>query len=123
MSKILIVDDDAMNRRLYQIILESNGHEAIQAADGKAGIRLAKEMLPDLILLDIQMSVMDGIMAFTILRSEPLTKEIPVVALTAYAMEGDKEKLLAIGFKDYIAKPTGKGNFLSIVERNLPKSG
>jgi two-component system cell cycle response regulator DivK len=117
MSKILIVDDDAMNRRLYQIILEAEGHETHQAEDGKNGIRLAKELLPDLILLDIQMSGMDGIMAYSILQAEPLTKHIPIVALTAYAMEGDKDKLLSIGFKDYIAKPTGKKQFLDIVNK------
>jgi two-component system cell cycle response regulator DivK len=119
MSKILIVDDDAMNRKLFQIILESSGHEILQADNGKTGIDLAKEARPDLILLDIQVSGMDGIMAFNILQSEPLTKNIPIVALTAYAMEGDKEKLLSIGFKDYIAKPTGKKLFLSIVEKYI----
>ena len=108
-----------MNRRLYQIILESIGHETLQANNAETCITLAKEALPDLILLDIQMPGMDGITALNILHSEPATKNIPVVALTAYAMEGDKNKLLSIGFNDYIAKPAGKKQFLSVVEKYI----
>lgn len=117
MKKVLIIDDDPINQLLSRTMLETGEYEILQAEDGETGIKVAKETLPDLILLDIQMPLMDGITAFKLLQSEHSTKDIPVVALTAYAMEGDREKLLSIGFRDYIAKPVGMSNFLDMVER------
>jgi two-component system, cell cycle response regulator DivK len=115
MRSILIVDDEETNQRLFKAILEAKGYEALQAYDGTDGIEIAKESQPDLILMDIQIREICGIEAFKILQSEPLTRNIPVIALTSYAMSDDREKFLSIGFRDYIAKPVSIHDFLNLV--------
>lgn len=104
-KKILIVDDDLNNMVLFSDLLQVVGYEIIEATNGKQGIELAKARQPDLILLDIQMPVMDGYQAIKFLKRDTLTKNIPVIALTSYAMKGDREKLLGIGYDAYIPKP------------------
>lgn len=116
MKKILIIDDDEPNQRLFKAILSARGYRAIQAGNGADGIRSAKEDLPDLILMDIQMPEIDGIEAFGILQSDPSTKSIPVIALTSHAMRGDRERLLAVGFRDYIAKPIDVSKFVKLID-------
>ncbi len=115
MRRILIVDDEETNQRLLQAILEAKGYETLQAYDGAEGVKIAKESQPDLILMDIQVPEIDGIEAFKILQSELLTRNIPVIALTSYAMSGDREKFLSLGFKDYIAKPISIPEFVELV--------
>ncbi len=117
--KILIVDDNEKNRKLVRFVLRNSGYETLEAEDGEQGIKLAKETVPDLILMDIQMPVIDGIEAFRILRSEPATKDIPVIALTSYAMSGDRDKLLRAGFKGYISKPINVNEFVSTIKSIL----
>ncbi len=104
-KRILVVDDNKPNRELLKLILRNSGHEVIEAEDGEEGVKRTKETLPDIIFMDIQLPVMDGIRAAQLIKSDPLTKEIPIIAFTSYAMKGDKEKLLAMGFEGYIAKP------------------
>lgn len=104
-KKILVVDDNKANRELLKLVLKNSGYDVIEAEDGKEGIRSAKETLPDVIFMDIQLPVMDGVQAAKIIRADPLTGNIPIIAFTSYAMKGDKEKLLAMGFEGYIAKP------------------
>ena len=116
MRRILIVDDEETNQRLLKAILEAKGYETLQAYDGAEGLKFAKESQPDLILMDIQIPEIDGIAAFKILQSDPLTMNIPVIALTSYAMGGDKKKFLSIGFRDYIAKPISINEFLVLVD-------
>jgi CheY-like chemotaxis protein len=111
--KILIVEDNEKNRTLLKDLLHYHGYITIGAKDGAEGIALAKEHLPDLILLDIQMPVMDGLTALKVLKESDETRNIKVIALTSFAMKGDKEKLLAAGFEHYISKP--------IDTRELPK--
>ncbi len=115
MSKILVIDDDEVNQRLFKAILQKTGHVIFQAFDGADGIQIASNVLPDLILMDIQMPAMDGVKAVRLLQSNPLTMDIPVVALTACAMREDKRRLLSAGFKDYIAKPISVEAFLSVL--------
>ena len=117
--KILIVDDNEKNRKLVRFVLRNSGYETLEAEDGEQSIKLAKETVPDLILMDIQMPVIDGIEAFRILRSEPATKDIPVIALTSYAMSGDRDKLLRAGFKGYISKPINVNEFVSTIKSIL----
>ena len=117
--KILIVDDNEKNRKLVRFVLRNSGYETLEAEDCEQGIKLAKETVPDLILMDIQMPVIDGIEAFRILRSEPATKDIPVIALTSYAMSGDRDKLLRAGFKGYISKPINVNEFVSTIKSIL----
>jgi two-component system, cell cycle response regulator DivK len=113
--RILIVDDDETNQRLFKAILEANGYEILQAYDGANCIEIAKEAQPDIILMDIQMPKIDGAEAFKRLQAEPLTRDIPVIALTSYAMTDDREKFLLIGFRDYIAKPVPIDDLLCLV--------
>lgn len=109
--KVLVIEDNERNRKLFKLIIGSIGHEIITAEDGEEGIGVARKERPDLILMDIQLPVMDGITAFNILRSYEDTRDIPVIALTSYAMKGDRERFLEQGFADYIAKPIDVDNF------------
>jgi two-component system cell cycle response regulator DivK len=115
MRRILIIDDEGTNQRLFKAILEAKGYETYQAYNGAEGVKIARESMPDLILMDIQIPKIDGIAAFKILQSEPLTMNIPVIALTSYAMSGDKEKFLSLGFRAYLAKPISIPEFLQLV--------
>ncbi|MBM4140070.1 MAG: response regulator [Nitrospira sp.] len=117
--KILIVEDNEKNLKLFRSLLNSQGYETIEARDGEEGVRLAKYQKPDLILMDIQMPVMDGGTATRILKENPETKNIPVIALTSYAMKGDRERFLSEGFVKYIAKPIKLDEFLEVVRKYL----
>lgn len=102
---ILVVEDDPKSLILTRDILRASGYTAIEATDGEQGVELAKSRKPDLILMGIQMPVMDGLEATRILKADTTTKNIPVLALTSYAMEGDKERILEAGCNGYLAKP------------------
>ena len=104
-KKILIADDQAPSRELLRIILESEGYDVVEACDGAEAVVKTRQQPPDLILLDLQMPVLNGFEVVRILRSELQLARIPVVALTASAMHGDREKALEAGFTGYIAKP------------------
>lgn len=117
-EKILIVDDDEKNRKLLRVVLQKSGYETIEAEDGEEGVKLAKENIPSLIIMDIQMPVMDGITATKILKSGQSTAKIPVIALTAYAMRGDRERIISeAGCDDYVFKPIELKSFLEIVKK------
>ena len=103
--KILIVEDNEKNRCLFRDILTFNGYEVAVAADGYEGVALARELMPDLILMDIQMPGMDGMIAVGILKRDPATSGLKIIALTSFAMQGDQEKFLAAGFDGYLSKP------------------
>ena len=102
---ILVVEDNEKNRRLIVDVLKYYKYNVIEAVNGEEAVTSAVSQLPDLILMDIQMPVMDGFTAFKLLRENPATKDIKVIALTSFAMAGDREKILSAGFDDYIAKP------------------
>jgi len=104
-QKILIVEDNENNRCLFRDILTFQGYEIAVAADGQEGVTLARELMPDLILMDIQMPGMDGMTATGILKGDPATSRLKIVALTSFAMQGDQEKFLAAGFDGYLSKP------------------
>ncbi len=115
MAKILVVDDDAGNLRLAATVLEQAGHEVLLAEGGIEGVEAALAHAPDLVLMDVQMPGMDGISALRRLRAEPRTAALKVVALTALAMKGDRERLLAEGFDGYLEKPIRYNEFLASV--------
>lgn len=117
MKTILIADDNDSNLKLMRFILRNAGYETIEAEDGRKCISAAADYLPRLILMDIQMPVMDGLTAFKSLREDPRTREIPVIAVTAYAMQGDRERLIAEGFAEYISKPISPSKILEMVNR------
>jgi two-component system cell cycle response regulator DivK len=102
---ILIVEDNDMNLRLARDVLQYHGYRTLEATTAADGIALASEHHPDLVLMDIQLPDMDGVSALQRLRAEPGTKGIPVVALTAFALQADRDRLSAAGFDGYLAKP------------------
>jgi len=115
MSKILIVEDSVANMKLAVFILQSAGHTVLCAADAETGLMMARENQPDLILMDIQLPGMDGLEATMQLKSGELTRDIPVIALTALAMKGDEERIRAAGCDGYIAKPLRYKEFLAVI--------
>lgn len=117
--KILVIEDNEQNMYLTAFILEKGGYEVLQAWDGQEGIDRACETKPALILLDIQLPVMDGYEVARQLRSNQSLKNIPIVAVTSYAMRGDKESILAAGCSGYIEKPINPETFLNEVGRYL----
>jgi len=118
---VLIVEDDPRNLKLIRDLLQIRGYTTLEATDGKQGVDMAREKMPDLILMDIQMPVMDGLEATSILKADPVTKSITIVALTAFAMQGDREKCMVAGFNDYITKPLDTRAFMTKVKEYLEK--
>lgn len=104
-KKLLIVDDNDLNRVLLRDLLRFYGYEVIEADNGAAGARMAREQRPNLVLLDIQMPVMDGYSTIAAMRRDPALANVNVIAITSYAMPGDREKMIAAGFDGYIPKP------------------
>jgi len=119
-ASILVIEDNEKNLYLVTFILEKCGYQVIQARDGEAGIALAREMKPDLILLDIQLPVMDGYAVARELTRNGELRLIPIVAVTSYAMLGDRERILEAGCVGYIEKPINPATFITELERYLP---
>jgi two-component system, cell cycle response regulator DivK len=119
MATILVVEDNATNMKLTTFLLESASHEVLAATTAEAGLTLARERHPDLILMDIQLPGMDGLEATALLKDDPSTRGIPVIALTALAMKGDEERIRAAGCDGYIAKPLDYKDFLTAVSTRL----
>jgi two-component system, cell cycle response regulator DivK len=119
-SKILVIEDNEKNRYLTTFILEKRGYQVFQAEDGQAGIALAHQIKPDLILLDIQLPMMDGYAVARELRQNGELREVPIVAVTSYAMVGDREQVLAAGCVGYIEKPINPSTFIAEIEQYLP---
>ena len=119
-GKILVVEDNEKNLTLIKDVLEYHGFEVRTAADGASGLSLAREYLPDVMLMDIQMPVMDGLTAVKRIKDDPHMRKIHLIALTSFAMKGDREKMLAAGFDDYIAKPIDTRKLPEIVRRYVP---
>ncbi len=117
--KILVIEDNEQNLYLVTFILEQNGYQVIPARDGREGIELAGRETPALILLDIQLPEMDGYAVAGALRSNPALADVPIVAVTSYAMVGDREKVLAAGCTGYIEKPINPETFMGQVESHL----
>lgn len=114
--KILIVEDNEINRKLIRTILSSKGHLLIEARDGEEALQSIVMERPDLVLMDIQIPKIDGLEATRRIRAMEDLKDTPIIALTAHAMEGDKEKILDAGCDGYIAKPINTRAFLSEIE-------
>jgi two-component system cell cycle response regulator DivK len=117
--KILIIEDNENNRSLFRDILTFHGYEVSVAVDGQEGVALARELMPDLILMDIQMPGMDGITAGGILKGDPATSGLKIMALTSFAMRGDQEKFLAAGFDGFLSKPISTRELPGLVKRWL----
>ena len=118
--RILVIEDNEQNMYLMLFLLEAKGHVVIQALDGEEGIRKAKGENPDIILLDIQLPGMDGYEIARILRSTSGLETIPIIAVTSYAMPGDREKVMAAGATDYIEKPINPATFVDQISIHFP---
>ncbi len=120
MPKILVVEDNPTNMKLVVMLLGRGGYTVIKAMDAEAGLALARTEQPDLILMDIQLPGMDGLAATALLKADEATRAIPVIALTALAMKGDEERILAAGCDGYIAKPLAYKEFLAEMAARVP---
>ncbi len=114
---VLVVEDNDLNMKLFHDLLEAHGYNILQTKDGMEALRLAREHLPDLILMDIQLPEVSGLEVTKWLKEDESLKTIPVIAVTAFAMKGDEEKIREGGCEAYIAKPISVTNFLQTVER------
>lgn len=118
-QKVLIVEDNELNMKLFHDLLEANGLQTIQTSDGREVLDIARENKPDLILMDIQLPEVSGLDVTKWLKADEELKSIPVVAVTAFAMKGDEQKIREGGCEDYISKPISVAHFLEVVNRYL----
>jgi len=118
-KRILLVEDDFMNMRLAQHVLEIEGYTVVKAATGQEALKQIESTLPDLILMDLQLPDIDGMTLVRILRAKAMTRDTTILALTAYAMKGDRERILQIGCNGYISKPINVQEFINTVRRYL----
>jgi two-component system cell cycle response regulator DivK len=119
MAKVLIIEDNPTNMTLAVFLLQSAGQPVLSATDAEAGLTLARDEQPNLILMDIQLPGMDGLQATALLKGDEATRAIPVIALTALAMKGDEERIRSAGCDGYIAKPMRYQEFLATVASHL----
>jgi two-component system cell cycle response regulator DivK len=118
--KILYIEDNPLNMRLVRKILTSAGFEMIEAMDGHTGVNLANQEMPDLILMDINLPDIDGLAATVQIKSSPKMSKIPVIALTANTMHGDRERFMSAGCDGYVPKPVAKNELLTTISSFLP---
>jgi two-component system, cell cycle response regulator DivK len=119
MAKVLVVEDNPANMKLTSLLLHSAGHVVLPAVDAETGLRLALDEQPDLILMDIQLPGMDGLAATAILKQDPATEAIPIIALSALAMKADKERSQAAGCDAYLVKPLRYKELYAVMDRLL----
>lgn len=120
--KALIIEDNEDNQYLESLLLKQSGFSVITARDGREGIERARQELPDIIILDIQMPVMDGYETVICLKSDPELRAIPVIGVSSFALDCEREKALSLGFNGYIEKPINPNSFVDEVRQFLPHS-
>jgi two-component system cell cycle response regulator DivK len=118
-KKVLVVEDNDINMKLFHDLLEAHGHEVLEARDGMEALKLARSHLPDLIVMDIQLPEVSGLDVTKWIKEDDALIAIPVIAVTAFAMKGDEEKIREVGCEAYIAKPISVPNFLETVGKFL----
>lgn len=116
-ERILVVEDNEKNMKLFRDVLQAKGYSPIEATSGEQAVELATEHVPDLVLMDVQLPGIDGLEALERIRADERTASIPVVALTAQAMAGDRERFLEAGFDGYLSKPVDVLEFIATVEK------
>jgi two-component system, cell cycle response regulator DivK len=116
-TQILVVEDNEKNMKLFRDVLLAAGYRTLEATTGEEAVALAAEHSPDLVLMDIQLPDIDGVQALGRLRADDRTASLPVLALTAQAMEGDRERFLAAGFDGYLSKPVNVADLVAVVKR------
>lgn len=123
MTTVLLVEDNEMNSDMLSRRLERRGYKVVVAADGEEGVRTAKERLPDIVLMDVSLPVLDGLSATKLLKAGATTRLIPVIALTAHAMEGDEKRCRDAGVDDYDTKPVELERLIAKIQALLPRAG
>jgi len=118
---ILIIEDNALNRKLVRDVLQAKGYRTLESETAEEGVRLAREHLPALVLMDIQLPGMNGIDALGLLRGDPATRGIPVIAVTASAMTQNRQQIMAAGFDGYQPKPINVAAFLEAVRQTIER--
>jgi two-component system, cell cycle response regulator DivK len=121
--QVLVVEDNERNMRLFRDVLQASGYRTLEATTGERAVELVFEHRPDLVLMDIQLPDIDGVQALERLRADDRFASVPVLALTAQAMEGDRERFLAAGFDGYLSKPVDIPDFVATVKRYCGESG
>ena len=116
-AQVLVVEDNEKNMKLFRDVLVAAGYRTLEATTGEEAVAVATEHSPDLVLMDIQLPDIDGVEALGRLRADGRTASLPVLALTAQAMEGDRERFLAAGFDGYLSKPVNVGDLVATVAR------
>ena len=119
---VLIVEDNPLNMKLFSAMIGAQGYDVLQAADGAQGLDLAQRRHPDLIIMDIQLPGMSGLEVTHNLKTDEATRDIPIIATTAFALRGDEEKILASGCDAYMAKPIAISQFLELIETFMLKA-
>ena len=114
---VLVIEDNEMNMKLVRVLLQMGQYDILEAADAESGIPLARAHKPDLILMDVHLPGMDGLSATRIIKQDPALKQIRVIALTSYAMEGDEKKAIEAGCDGYITKPIDTRTFLDTIKK------
>ena len=117
-ERILVVEDNEKNMKLFRDVLVATGYRTLEATTGGEAVDMASEHTPDLVLMDIQLPDLDGVEALRRLRADPRTATIPIVALTAQAMRGDRERFLASGFDGYVSKPVNVRDLIETVRQH-----
>lgn len=121
MAKILIIEDNEMNMRLFSDLLKSKGYEVFECSEGSKAVAQVKKIKPDLVLMDIQMPEVDGLTATKMIRKTPSIAKTKIIAVTAFAMGGDAERILSSGCDGYISKPISIVPFFKTIEETLAK--
>lgn len=119
-ARILIIEDDSSSRELAKYLMEAAGYATLTAEEGRSGVRLALQADPDLVICDLQMPVMNGYDVVRCLLDNPAWRRVPLIAVTAFSMSGDRESALAAGFDDHITKPIAPESFVAQIEAYLP---
>ena len=123
MTKVLVAEDNPVNRELLRELLENRGYVVVEACDGQQALRMVDEIRPDVLLLDIGMPVLDGYAVARRIRENPALAPLPILAITAYAMQGDREKILQSGFDGYLSKPLNARALAQELDRVLSRQG
>lgn len=121
-KNVMVVEDNEKNRKLMRVVLKAKGYNIIEAATGEEALNLLKNQKPDIILMDIQLPGIDGLTLVKQIKASVVTKDIPIIAVTAYAMKGDEQKILDTGCNAYVSKPINTQELPLIVEKYIKKT-